>query len=122
MSDSTPDPNAIEPRVGMLKIVFEFLLQQNYFGAAAMMVAEHLGQILRIEAAESSGNLSAQSLGTASVIWQQEVTGFKYWYGCPDDGTITITLRELKSKGMQQFVADLAVELQLNHPLEFEQQ
>ena len=106
----------------MLRLVFEFLLQQNYFGAAAMMVAEHLGQILRIEAAESSGNLSAQSLGTASVIWQQEVHGFKHWYGCPDDATISMLLQELKVRGMQQFVADLAVALQLRHPLEFEQQ
>ena len=87
-----------------------------------MMVAEHLGQIHRIEAAEGSGNLSAQSLETASVIWQQEVTGFKYWYGCPDDGTVTIMLQELTSKGMQQFVADLAVELQLSHPMELEKQ
>jgi hypothetical protein len=122
MTDSPDDRSATNPRVLMLRLVFEFLLQQNYFGAAAMMVAEHLGQIHRIEAAESSGNLSAQSLGTASVIWQQEVTGFKYWYGCPDDGTIAIMLRELTNKGMQQFVADLAVELQLSHPLEFEQQ
>ena len=106
----------------MLRLVFEFLLQQNYFGSAAMMVAEHLSQILRIEAAESSGNLSTHSLGTASVIWQQEVTGFKFWYGCPDDSTIAIMLRELARKGMRQFVADLAVELQLSHSVEFEQQ
>ena len=121
MSNSTDDQSATNPRVLMLRLVFEFLLQQNYFGAAAMMVAEHLGQIHRIEAAEGSGNLSAQSLETASVIWQQEVTGFKYWYGCPDDGTITTMLRELKSKGMQQFVADLVIELQFSHPIGIEQ-
>ena len=122
MTDSAADRTETNPRVLMLRLVFEFLLQQNYFGAAAMMVAEHLGQILRIEAAESSGNLSVQSLGTASVIWQQEVMGFKYWYGCPDDGTIVIILLELTSKGKQQFVADLSVELQLSHPMRLEQQ
>ena len=42
--------------------------------------------------------------------------------GCPDDGTITIMLRELTHKGVQQFVADLAVALQLSHPMELEQQ
>ena len=66
MTNSADDRSATDPRVLMLRLVFEFLLQQNYFGSAAMMVAEHLSQILRIEAAESSGNLSTHSLGTAS--------------------------------------------------------
>lgn len=103
-----------DPRIGMLKIAFEFLLQQQYFGAAATMVAEHLHQIHGIEAAESSGNLSVESVKTASVIWQNAVTGFKYWYGCPDDGTTSRMLRELASSGMQKFVSDLVIELQVS--------
>lgn len=115
MSDSAPDPIADEPRVGMLKIVVEFLMQQHYFCAAATMVAEHLGQIHRIEAAESSGRLSKMSVKTASVIWQNEVQSFKYWYGANDDVKIAQLLQECTDKGVQKFVEDLTTELQINH-------
>lgn len=39
----------------MRRPAFEFLLQQQNFGAAAMMVAEFIATIQRIEAAENSG-------------------------------------------------------------------
>lgn len=117
LSDLTPDPVANDPRVGMLKIVFEFLLQQHYFCAAATMVAEHLRQIQRIEAAESSGRLSSASVKTASVIWQNEVQGFKYWFGANDDVKIAQLLQECSDKGMQKFIEDLAIELRTTPPI-----
>lgn len=42
LTDLTEEQLAADPRIGMRKIVFEFLLHQQYFGAAAMMVAEFI--------------------------------------------------------------------------------
>jgi hypothetical protein len=98
----------------VLKIVFEFLLQQGYFTAAAMMVAEHINHIQRIEAAESSGNLSVPSVKTAA-IWRREINGFKHWFGALDDTTVATLMQALTAKENEQFVADLAVELQVGH-------
>jgi hypothetical protein len=114
LSDLSDDELASDPRVGMLKIVFEFLLQQGYFAAAAMMVAEPISHIQRIEAAEGSGNLSVPSVKTAAVIWQREFNGFKFWFGAADDTTVARLMQELAAKEIEQFVVDLAVELQVS--------
>ena len=82
------------------------------------MVAEFIATILRIEAAENSGNLSTPSVKTAAILWRNELKGFKFWYGADDDATIARLMQELADKGTQMFVAELAVELQMNRPLE----
>lgn len=72
--------------------------------------------IQRIEAAENSGNLSVPSVKTAAFQWRNEIKGFKHWFGTGDDETIVQLMQVLADIGIQQFVADLAVELQVNHP------
>jgi hypothetical protein len=114
LPDLSDEQLATDPRVGMLKIAFEFLMQQGYFSAAAMMVAEHIRHIQRIEAAESSGNLSMPSVRTAATIWRREIHGFKYWFGAADNTTVARLMQELTAKGIETFVADLAVELQVS--------
>ena len=52
---------------------------------------------------------------TASVIWQNEVHGFKYWFGANDDETIARLMHDLADKGIQKFVQDLTTELQITH-------
>ena len=116
LPDLTEAQLATDPRIGMRRLSFEFLLQQEYFGTAATMVAEFMSHVQRIEAAESSGNLSVPSVKQAAILWRNEIKGFKYWYGADDDATIAKLMQELADKGMSQFVADLAVELQVNHP------
>lgn len=81
-----------------------------------MMVAEFIAHIQRLEAAESSGNLSPQSVKSAAILWRNEIKGFKHWFGAGDDETIARLMRELADKSIQQFVADLAFDLQINHP------
>ena len=107
---------AADPRIGMRRLAFEFLLQQEYFGTAAMMVAEYIGTIRRLEAAENSGNLSLPSVKAAAILWRNEIRGFKFWFSANDDATIARLMQQLTDKGIQKFVADLAVELQVNHP------
>jgi hypothetical protein len=114
LSDLSDDELATDPRVGMLKIVFEFLLQQGYFAAAAMMVAEHISHIQRIDAAESSGNLSVPSVKTAAIIWRREIRGFKHWFGATYNTTVARLMQDLTAKEIEQFVADLAIELQVS--------
>jgi len=109
-----PDDIANDPRVGLLRLAFDFLIQQQYFGSAAMMVAEYIGHIKRIENAESSGRLSVESVRLASDIWQREVKGFQHWFGANDEGTIARLMQELADKGIQKFVEDLMVELQID--------
>ena len=116
LTDLTEEQLAADPRIGMRKIVFEFLVHQQYFGAAAMMVAEFIASIQRIEATENSGHLPVPSSKTAAILWRNEIKGFKYWFGAPDDTTISDLMRVLADIGVQQFVADLTVELQVNHP------
>ena len=116
LTDLTEEQLAADPRIGMRRLAFEFLLQQEYFGTAAMMVAEYIATIQRIEAAENSGNLPVPSVKAAAILWRNEIRGFKFWYGATDDATISILMQNLGDKGMQQFVAELAVELQVNHP------
>ena len=116
LTDLSKEQLAADPRIGMRRLTFEFLLQQEYFGTAAMMVAESIGQIQRLEAAESSGHLSVPSLKSAAILWRREVKGFKYWFGANDDETIARLMQELADKGTAKFVADLAVELQVSHP------
>ncbi len=116
LADLSEEQLAADPRIGMRRLTFEFLLQQEYFGTAAMMVAEYIATIHQLEAAESSGNLSAQSVKSAAILWRREIRGFKYWYGADDDETIAGLMQELADKGIQQFVADLAVELQVDRP------
>lgn len=111
---------ADSPRVGLLRLVFGFLLQQGLYGTASMMVAELISEMQRLEQAERSGNLSVGSVKSAANVWRREVTGFKYWFGAADDKTITRLMRELTGKGMQTFVSDLAVELQVSRPAEAE--
>ena len=105
-----------DPRIGMRRLAFEFLLQQEYFGTAAMMVAEYIGTIQRLEAAENSGNLSLPSVRQAAILWRNEIRGFKFWFGANDDATIARLMQQLADKGIQTFVAELAAELQVNHP------
>jgi len=114
--DLTEEQLVIDPRIGMRRLAFEFLLQQEYFATAAMMVAEYIGTIQRLEAAESSGNLSLPSVKAAAILWRNEVKGFKYWFGASDDDAIARLMQELVDKGIQKFVSDLAIELQVNHP------
>lgn len=83
-----------------------------------MMVAEFIATIQRIESAENSGNLSTPSVKTAAILWRNEIKRFKFWYGADDDATIARLMQELADKGTQTFVAELAVELQMNRPLE----
>ena len=116
LQDLTEEQLATDPRVGMRRLAFEFLLQQEYFATAAMMVAEFIGTIQRLEAAESSGNLSVPSVKAAAILWRNEVKGFKYWFGSNDDDGIARLMKELGDKGIQKFVSDLAVELQVSHP------
>ena len=116
LTDLSEEQLAADPRIGMRRLAFEFLLQQEYFGTAAMMVAEYIGTIQRLEAAENSGNLSLPSVKTAAILWRNEIKGFKYWFGTNDDGTIADLMQQLTEKGIQQFVADLTVELQVDHP------
>jgi hypothetical protein len=114
LKDLTEEQLASDPRIGMRKLAFEFLLQQEYYGTAAMMVAEFIGTIQRLEAAENSGMLSVPSVKAAAVLWRNEIRGFKYWYGANDDDTVARLMKELADNGIQKFVADLAVELQVN--------
>ena len=116
LADLSEEQLAVDPRIGMRRLVFEFLLHQQYFGTAAMMVAEFNASIQRIEAAENSGNLSVSSVKTAAILWRNEIKGFKYWFGANDDVTIARLMQELADKWMLTFAADLAVELQVNHP------
>jgi len=116
LADLTEDQLAADPRIGMRRLTFEFLLQQEYFGTAAMMVAEFIATIQRIEAADNSGHLPAPSVKEAAILWRNEIKGFKHWFGANDDATIALLMQELTDKGMQQFVSELAVELQVNHP------
>jgi len=116
LQDLSEEQLATDPRIGMRRLAFEFLLQQEYFATAAMMVAEFIGAIQRLEAAESSGNLSLPSVKAAAILWQNEVKGFKYWFGTNDDEAIARLMKELVDKGIQKFVAEMSVELQVNHP------
>ena len=116
LQDLTEEQLATDPRVGIRRLAFEFLLQQEYFATAAMMVAEFIGTIQRLEAAESSGNLSVPSVKAAAILWRNEVRGFKFWFNANDDEEIARLMRELAEKGAQKFVSELAIELQVNHP------
>ena len=44
---------AADPRLGMRRLDFEFLLQQESFGTAAMIVTEFTATIQRLDAAET---------------------------------------------------------------------
>jgi hypothetical protein len=115
VSELTEDQLATDPRVGMRKLAFEFLLQQEYFGTAATMVAEFIGTIQRLETAESSGNLSVPSVKAAAILWRNEIKGFKYWFNANGNDTIGRLMKELAVNGIQNFVSNLAVELQVSH-------
>ena len=116
LTDLSEEQLAADPRIGMRRLAFEFLLQQEYFGTAAMMVAEYIGTIQRLEAAENSGNLSLPSTKAAAILWRNEIKGFKHWFGAHNDATISDLMRVLADIGVQQFVSDLAVELQMDRP------
>jgi hypothetical protein len=106
---------ASDPRIAMRKLAFEFLLQQGYFATAATMVVEFIGTIQRLETAESSGNLSVPSVKAAAILWRNEVRGFKYWFNANGNDTIGRLMKELADNGIQNFVSNLAVELQVSH-------
>ena len=116
LTDLSEEQLAADPRIGMRRLAFEFLLQQEYFGTAAMMVAEYIGTIRRLEAAENSGHLPVPSVRQAAILWRNEIRGFKFWFSANDDATIARLMQQLADKGIQKFVADLAVELQVDHP------
>lgn len=95
LSDLTEEQLAVDPRIEMRRLAFEFLLQQEYFSTAAMMVAEFITTIRRLEAAESPGHLSVSSVKSASILWQNEIKVFKHWFGAYDDETIARLMQEL---------------------------
>lgn len=95
LQDLTETQLASDPRIAMRRMTFEFLLQQEYFATAAMMVAEYIQTIQRPEAAENSGNLSLPSVKAAAILWLNEVKGFKYWFGASDDDAIARLMHEL---------------------------
>ena len=107
---------ACDGRVGMQRLLLEFLLQQEYFTTAAMMIAEYIASIQRLEEIERSGLLSTPSIKQAAILWRNEIKGFKHWCGADDDETIARLMQQLADTGIQQFVADLAVELQVDRP------
>ena len=76
-----------------------------------MIVAEYIGTVQRIEAAESSGNLSLPSVKQAAILWRNEIRGFKHWFSANDDATIADLMQKLVDKGIERFVTELAVEL-----------
>ena len=71
LTDLSEEQLAADPRIGMRRLTFEFLLQQEYFGTAAMMVAEYIAHIHRLEAAESSG------IGVTQVKFSQKRQPFQ---------------------------------------------
>ena len=75
-----------------------------------------VAHIHRVEAAENSGNLPISSVKAAAILWRNEVKGFKYWFGADNDATIARLMQELTDNGVQTFVADLAVQLQVDRP------
>ncbi|MEZ6035208.1 MAG: hypothetical protein R3C17_19110 [Planctomycetaceae bacterium] len=70
LTDLSEEQLAADPRIGMRRLAFEFLLQQEYFGTAAMMVAEYIATIQRIEAVESSGKLSPPRVKQVAILWR----------------------------------------------------
>lgn len=54
------------------------------------------------------------SVKSAAIQWRNEIKGFKHWFGTGDDETKVQLMKELTNEGIQQFVADLVVELQVN--------
>ena len=116
LQELTEEQLAADPRIAMRRMTFEFLLQQEYFTTAAMMVAEYIGTVQRIESAESSGTLSPPSVKQAAILWRNEIKGFKYWFGANDDTTIADLMQKLVDNGIETFVTELAVELQIGRP------
>lgn len=116
LQELTDEQLAADPRIALRRMTFEFLLQQQYFATAATMIAEFIQTIQRLEAAESSGNLSVPSVKQAAILWRNEIKGFKHWFGTNNDEEIARLMQQLVNKGFQTFVADLVVELQVNHP------
>jgi len=53
LQDRSEEQLATDPRIAMRRMTFEFLLQQEYFATAAMMVAEFIGTIQRLEDPDS---------------------------------------------------------------------
>ena len=47
LPDLSEEQLAADPRIGMRRLTFEFLLHQEYFGTAVMMVAEYNGYMSR---------------------------------------------------------------------------
>ena len=41
LADLSEEQLAADPRIGMRRLTFEYLLHHEYFGTAAMMVAEY---------------------------------------------------------------------------------
>lgn len=75
LTELSDEQLAVDLRIGMRRLAFAFLLQQEYFGTAAMMVAEFIATIQRLEAAESSGLLSVPSVKQAAILWRNEIRG-----------------------------------------------
>lgn len=48
-TDLTEQQITDSPRVGMFRIVFGVLLHQDFYGAAAMLVAEYIAETQRLE-------------------------------------------------------------------------
>ena len=68
LTELSDEQLASDPRIGMRRLAFEFLLQHEYFGTAAMMVAEFIATVQRLEEIEGSGLLSKPWAAQGAVI------------------------------------------------------
>jgi hypothetical protein len=66
------------------KLATLFLLQQENFGTAAMITAEFISTIQRIEFTENSGQLLVRSVTRATIFWRNKIKGFNYSFGAND--------------------------------------
>ena len=62
ITDLTEEQLAADPRNEMWRLAFEFLLQQEYFGIAATMVAEFIATIQRIQQMCGAGRFRFQRM------------------------------------------------------------
>ena len=62
LTDLSDEQLAADPHIGMRRLAFEFLLQQEYFGTAAMMVAEFIAPQVAKQIIAASNPVSKQTL------------------------------------------------------------
>lgn len=106
-----------------LRHTFRFLIEQRYFRTAAMMVAEYLELLFKLEIFEECGLFSNEQKKIAGEVWKQEIAKFRHWFDPginletpgENDGTILRLMQELKEKRILGFVTDLADEMDEKH-------